>query len=335
MADFPYPCLVADVGGTNARFAVATEPGRALSAMIRLPTGREADFAETTRRAIREAGFSRPRSFLLAVAGPIADRRVTLTNAATADGKLTIDGPALAAALQLDQGLMFNDFEALCLALPVLPAGSLHQLSAGRHMADEPMVVVGPGTGLGVGALLRSDGAWLPLASEGGHVDLGPRSEAEFALWRHLSGGGVSAEDLLSGRGLVRIYQAVCAQRGSPVAEANAATVTELALRGDRNAGVAVQQFLTLLARIAGNMALTFCARGGVFIGGGIVPRFIDSLDATAFSIAFEDKGVASGYLRDIPVHLITAPDAALQGLAAVAADPAQFSLNYQSRCWR
>jgi glucokinase len=335
MAVFPYPCLVADVGGTNARFAVVAERGGKLSPMIRLATGQDADFAEATRRAIREAGFPTPKSFLLAVAGPVADRGVTLTNAATQDGRLTIDGPRLVAALQLEQGLMLNDFEALCLALPVLPSGSLLRLSHGNPVAGEPMLVVGPGTGLGVGALLHKDGAWLPLASEGGHVDLGPRTEAEFALWPHLGSGPVSAEDLLSGRGLVRLYNAVCAQQGISSEEGDAAVVTSLALQGEAKAVSAVQHFFGLLARTAGNMALAFCARGGVFIGGGIAPRFAEMLNSAEFASAFSDKGAASAYLSDIPVTLITAPDAALQGLSAVADKPADFALNYATRCWR
>jgi glucokinase len=333
---FPTPVLLADVGGTNARFSVVTESGGGLSPMQMLATGGEADFAATVMKAIAEGGYPPPRSFLLAVAGPMEGRSVTLTNARAAGEALAIDGPVLAAALNLDQGLLFNDFEALCMALPVLPRQGLMPLGGGTAIAGEPMLVVGPGTGLGVGALLRKDGVWLPVASEGGHVDIGPRTREDFALWPCLGDSPLSAEDLLSGRGLQRLHSGICRLLGQPMPDDTPAAIAERALAGgDAAADRTIERFFALLARFASDMALTFGARGGVFIGGGIAPRLRDVLDVAAFTAAFEDKGRASAYLRDIPVNLITAPDAALQGLAAVATEPALFALDYAGRCWR
>jgi glucokinase len=335
---FPYPCLLADVGGTNARFAMVETPGGPMSPMLRLRSGAEADFSVTVRCALETGGFPAPRSFLLAVAGPVQKRRAVLTNAATSRGALVIDGPVLSGQLGLDQGLMFNDFEALCVALPYLGAEGLMPLGAGDAVSGGAMAVVGPGTGLGVGALLRHGAVWMPVASEGGHVGLGPESTRDFTLWQHLGSGLISAEDLLSGRGLTRLYHAVASTRSFAVLDDAPAAITERALaKEDRLAVETMELFFGLLARFAGDMALVLGASGGIFIGGGIAPRFREWewLTSGAFAAAARDRGRASGYLADIPIQLITAPDAALQGLAAVAANPDGFALDFDQRCWR
>jgi glucokinase len=338
MPTFSYPCLLADVGGTNARFALVEALGAPMSSMLRLESGAEADFAVTVRRALQSGGFPAPRSFLLAVAGPVQDRRAVLTNAATSQGALVIDGPALAVKLGLDQGLLFNDFEALCLALPFLGNEGLAGLGKGRAASGGAMAVVGPGTGLGVGALLRHGAVWLPVASEGGHVGVGPESAEDMAFWPYLGNGFISGEDILSGRGLTRLYRAVANMRSAPILEDKPAAITARALAGqDRLATETMELFFRLLARFSGDMALVLGATGGIFIGGGIAPRFRDWawLTSGAFAAAARDRGRASGYLAHIPIQLITAPDAALQGLAAVAADPDGFALDFAQRCWR
>jgi glucokinase len=338
MTLFPYPCLLADVGGTNARFAMVETPGGPMSPMLRLESGGDADFAVTVRRALETGGFPAPRSFLLAVAGPVHDRRAVLTNAATSRGALVIDGLSLTGRLGLEQGLLLNDFEALCLALPFLEADGLMPLGAGDPASGGAMAVVGPGTGLGVGALLRHGAVWLPVASEGGHVGIGPESTEDVALWPHLGDGLISGEDLLSGRGLTRLYRAVASMRSSAVLDDEPAAITARALAGqDRLAIETMELFFRLLARFASDMALVFGATGGIFIGGGIAPRFRDWawLASGAFAAAVRDRGRASGYLAHIPIQLITAPDAALQGLAAVAANPDGFALDFDQRCWR
>ncbi len=334
---FPFPCLLADVGGTNARFAMLEAPDKPLSPMVRLDTTGEDSFAVTVRRALAEGGLTAPRSFLLAVAGPVAGQSSVLSNAATASGALMIDGPTLADQLGLEQGLLLNDFEALCLALPFLRQGDLVQLGRGVAVPGGPMAVVGAGTGLGVGGLLRHGGAWLPVASEGGHVGIGPETPQECAAWPHLGGGMISAEDVLSGRGLVRLYRAL-AGTSKADGDATPAAIGLRALNGTDSCAVnAVGLFFGLLARFAGDMALTFGAKGGLFIGGGIAPRFADSiwLEQGSFARTARSRGRASDYLSDIPIHLITAPDAALQGMAAVATAPDQFALDFASRMWR
>jgi glucokinase len=334
----PYPCLVADVGGTNARFAILTGPDAPLSPMLRLDTGSEADFARTTLRAIGMGGFPRPRSMLLAVAGPPDGKRAQLSNTEVAGGRLTVDGDALATALGLEQGLLFNDFEALSLSLPFLGPQDVVRLDDGpaEGAGPAPMVVVGPGTGLGVGGLVPVDGRWLPLSGEGGHVMLGPATPDELHYWQHLGGLALSAEDLLSGRGLSRLYRASAAGVGADLQDDSPPAVAERALAGsEAAAGIAVQRLFQLLARVAGDMALVLGARGGVFIGGGIAPRLRGLLDPAAFMEQFRGGGRGVGFLLPIPVSMIVAPDAALIGLASVARRPELFALDYAGRRWR
>jgi glucokinase len=331
---FSFPCLVADVGGTNARFAVVADAGAPLSPMLRLATGDCDIFADTVRDALRLGSFPQPRSFLAAIAGPLDGNTATLTNARTASGKLAIDGPALVVALGLEQGMLFNDFEALCLSLPALGARNVMPLGGGTPLPDQPLVVVGPGTGLGVAALVPVNGRFQPVASEGGHVSAGPLTDQERELWPLLDVAEPSAEELLSGRGLVRFHQALARAKGTNVGEQTPAGVTECVLQGDALAVEATTLFLDRLGSFAGDMALTFCARGGVFIGGGVAPRFRHLLAEGGFRVAFERKGRQADYLGAIPTALITAPDAALRGLAAVAADPDRFVLDYPRRLW-
>jgi glucokinase len=332
----PHPCLVADIGGTNARFALVVEPGAAPSPMVRLPTGAHGDFADTVHDAIRHGGFPAPRSLLAAVAGPVVDRTAELTNAATPDGALRIDGPGLAVRLALDQGLLFNDFEALSLATPFLGPDAVLRIGGGDAVAGGAVVVVGPGTGLGVGALLSVDGRLLAVASEGGHVGLGPETPMDHAVWPHLGAGRIAAEDLLSGRGLLRLHRALAARDGGEAALAAPAEVVEAALSGAHSgAREAARMFLGLLGRFAGDMALTFNASGGVFIGGGMTPRLRSLIGESDFRAMFEAKAQASRHVRRIPTTLILADDAALAGLAAVAAQPQRFLLDYGARAWR
>jgi glucokinase len=336
MSTFPYPCLLADVGGTNARFAVVETAEGPLSPMVIVPTSDHADFAKTVMAACEKLRTPKPRSFLLAVAGPVSDRKVALSNAVTADGPLHIDGAQLANQLHLDQGLLFNDFEALCLALPSLDGDSVEKIGDGVAQPGAPMLVIGAGTGLGVGALLHTDGRFLPVSSEAGHGGLGPETDADFALWPYFEAKRVSAEDLLSGRGLTRLYRAVAKLRGTVSPEDTPAAITARATAGtDAIAVETAERFVGLLGRFAGDMALTFAAKGGVFVGGGIAPRLSHWMQSGLFRAHFEAKAGFAPFVHPIPTALITAPNAALQGLAAVASTPQRFMIDYAERCWR
>jgi glucokinase len=335
-AHLPHPCLVADIGGTNARFALATTPDAPLSPIIRLPTGGHADFAETAREAIAKGGFSTPRTLLIAAAGPVDGQAVTLTNARTHSGQLTLDGPRLAERLGLDQGMLLNDFEALSLALPFLAADDLLPIGGGRRDAAGTLLVVGPGTGLGVGALMQADGRFLPVASEGGHAGMGPETAEDNELWPHLGKERVSAENLISGGGLLRLYTAIAAMRGAPSLLDSPAAVTTAAVSGaDPIAAEAAGTLLRLLGRFAGDMALALGATGGVFIGGGVAPRLQALLPGSGLREAFEAKGPESAWIKAVSTELVRSDAAALIGLAALASTPPRFMLDFGRRLWR
>jgi glucokinase len=332
---FPYPCLVADVGGTNARFALAEKPGSELSTPIRLPTGVHHDFADTVHEAIKLGGFCQPRSFLLAAAGAIEDRRLTLSNAVSIQGMLSVDGPSLLRQLDLEQGILLNDFEALSLSLPFLPEQGILSIGTGEAIAGLPQIVVGAGTGLGVGALMQHRGRYLPIASEGGHTALGPETQNDQALWPLLGTGRLSGDDLLSGRGLSKLYGALAKLAGAKMLDAAPAAISSRALAGSEAlASQTIDRFLGLLGRFAGDMAITFGAKGGVFIAGGIAPRFATRITASPFRAEFEAKALHQGYMEKIATNLITTADPALFGLSQLAQTPEAFGLDYKNRCW-
>ncbi len=299
--------LLADIGGTNARFTLLRGGVTAPLLAVKLDdfTGIEAAMAHYLGH---QALAAAPDGALLAVAGPVEDNSVTLTNRGWRVG-----GSAIAARLGIGQVRVLNDFEALAWALPALAPADLIAIgpaSAGDPTA--PMAVLGPGTGLGVGAFLPPDRV---LPGEGGHASLAATDDEEAAILavlrrRH---GHVSAERILSGPGLVALHDALAELHGLPAPGLSAAQVTAAA-------PATLALFCAMLGSFAGNVALTYGARGGVFLGGGILPRIPGVLASSAFRARFEAKGRLGPYLAGIPTWLITRPDAALVGLANLAA---------------
>ena len=235
---------------------------------------------------------------------------------------------ALRSRLGLECLLVINDFTALAWALPTLPREYLRQVGPGVAVAGTPIAVTGPGTGLGVSGLIPAGpgDAWVPLSGEGGHVTLAAETRLEFEVLSVLSArhGHASAERVLSGQGLVEIHDVLRRLRASPEPKAigDAAAIVGAAIgAGDAQAIEALDMFCGFLGSFAGNLALTLGARGGVYIGGGIVPRLGRWFDASSFRRHFQSKGRFSGYLSDIPTLVIDAPTSpALQG-AALALD--------------
>lgn len=323
--DATYPRLVADIGGTNARFGWIGAPGEPLSQVRALAVPDFAGPAEAARCYLDELAarlgptWQPPRQGALAVATAVAGDRVAFTNS-----RWDFSREAVRQALGLDGLLLLNDFEALALSLPCLSAAQLRchdgRLPAGPLAASAPRAVVGPGTGLGVGAVVPTRQGWVALPGEGGHATLAAGDELEAAVIgvvrRHYP--HVSAERLLSGIGLPLLHQALGEVRGEPVAGAwTTEAIVQRALAGDDGlAGATVDLFCALLGSFAGNVALTLGARGGVYIGGGIVPRFADRFFASAFRQRFEAKGRFQAYLAAIPTPLITDTLAALTGAA-------------------
>lgn len=315
------PCtggrLLADIGGTNARFAFQSAPGEPLSEVRALPVARYPGVQEALRDYLGGLGPRRVRAAAIAIANPVTGDAVRMTNHDWAFSQR-----ALQAEMGWERLRVLNDFTALALALPVLPASDLRQLGGGEAVPRAARALLGPGTGLGVSGLLPcgADG-WVPLEGEGGHVTLPAATPRERLLMDALAArhGRASAERVCSGPGLLDSFRVLCEADGVSVRGVErAADVTEAALQhGQPQALEALNLFCALLGSVAGNLALTLGARGGVYLGGGIVPRLGAWFDTSPFRARFEDKGRFNGYLRAIPVWVITARESpALLGAA-------------------
>ena len=204
-----------------------------------------------------------------------------------------MDGPEAARRLGLAQGLLFNDFEAQALSLPTIPQGWARPIGPVGFGAAGPQVILGPGTGLGIGALVEAAGRHTPLASEACHIDFGPVGEEESALWPHLERvyGRVTTESVLAGPGLARVHAARVVALGGPKPTLDPAAVVAAAL-ADRSGAEAtsLRLYWRIVARFAGDMGVAFVATGGVTLAGGVLPRIVDFLDDSAFRSAFEAK---------------------------------------------
>lgn len=306
--------LLGDVGGTNARFALQAGPGAEPQAIA---SYRCADFESleaVLRHYLAQHHQCMPRHAAIGIANPIDGDRVQMTNH---DWHFSID--ALRQALGLQRLLFINDFAALALALPTLQAHEVRRVGNAAAVARGPLALLGPGTGLGVSGLLRgANGRDVVVSGEGGHVTLAATDDEEAAVlvWLRRQFGHVSAERALSGQGLVNLYRAWSALQGHAALDLAAPQISQRALQGgDPACDAALELFLGVLGSVAGNLALTLGATGGVFIGGGIVPRLGNRIDGSRFRQRFEAKGRFGAYLSRIAVHVIQPADApALRG---------------------
>lgn len=327
----PGPWLVADIGGTNARFGWIAAPGGTIEQVVRLRCADHAGPAEAARAYLAQAAtalggrYAAPRAAAFAVATAVGDDRVAFTNSGWAFSRRET-----AAALALDELLLLNDFAALALSLPGLAPLQL-RVQGLWPSAPATLAVVGPGTGLGVAGLVPTAHGWVPVPGEGGHATLAAVDDEEHALLaaaRHLAaaeGGGaathLSAERLLSGIGLPLLHRATAAVRGAAGVDALATPdIVQQGLAGDPLCSLTLDHFCALLGGFAGNVALTLGARGGVFVGGGIVPRLGDRFFASRFRERFEGKGRFATYLGAIPTAVILDTHTALAGAAAALA---------------
>jgi glucokinase len=315
MSAGPYPRLLGDVGGTNARFAVQESPGGAPQRVRTYPTDAPT-FADAIRRYLGDEGLGGVKLGAIGMANPVTGDGVQMTNHPWA---FSIE--ATRVELGFERLLVVNDFHALALALPALRPEEVQQVGGGAPVAGEPLALIGPGTGLGVSGLLRTAGGRdVAIDGEGGHVTLAAADAEEelvVALLRDRF-GHASAERALSGQGLENLYDALSRVRGQAAPLLEAPEITARALDGsDGIAERTVAMFCSMLGTVAGNLALTLGARGGVYIGGGIVPRLQEAFAASRFRERFESKGRLAEYLRPIPTYVITAGTSpALSGAA-------------------
>jgi len=305
--------LLADIGGTNARFAI--HDGVAVRDELQLHC---ADYPFIEQAVQHYLGLSAERQQVqeaaFAIAAPLSGDQVSMTNH---HWRFSIN--ALRQTLSLQRLIVMNDFTALAMAIRHLPSHELQQVGGVAQVSRAPIALLGPGTGLGVSGLIAAGEHWLPLQGEGGHVSLAPDNLRETAvlqqLWRRFA--HVSAERVLSGPGLVNLYTALCALDGITAQPYEAADITERGLQGNCPVCVeTLQLFCNLLGGVAGNLALTLGATQAVYIGGGIVPRFGDYFARSGFRARFEGKGRYVSYLQPIPVYVIHSAQPALLGLA-------------------
>ncbi len=327
-----FPVLIGDIGGTNARFAIIVD---SYAEPKMFPVVQTADFEnidEAIQASVLDKTSLQPKSAVLAVAGPIDGDEIDLTNCPwVVRPKKMIEG------LGISEIIVLNDFEAQALAISALKEDARTQIGGGVIREGASRAVLGPGTGLGVAGLVRARNMWIPVAGEGGHIDIGPRTDRDYAIWPHLATieGRVSGEQILCGRGLINLYRAICAVKSVEPSLDTPQAITEAAInRMDAEAVEAVDLFATYLGRIAGDIALIFMARGGVFIGGGIFQRLIPVIKKDHVRAAFEDKAPHTDLMREIPLYVVTEPLAALAGLATFARTPRFFGLETTGRRW-
>ena len=328
---FPFPVLVCDTGGTNVRFALKPEPDAPLGPVVHLVTDDYPGLPEAIEAAAPKLG-PRPRSAVACGAGPVVGRTLKLTNA-----PWVMDGAETARRAGLAQGLLLNDFEAQALSLPAIPEDWARRIGPLKFGTQGPQVILGPGTGLGVAALLHVEGRFTPAPSEACHIDFGPIWPEEYAIWPHLerAHGRVTSESVISGAGLARVHRARMMAQGLADPRDEPAAVTAAALADpDGESAASLKLYWRIVARFAGDMAVTFVATGGLTLAGGVLPRVVKFLDEAAFRQAFEAKAPVDGLARRIPTRLVMRQDAVLVGMAAIASAPGRYAIDYASRAW-
>jgi glucokinase len=313
-----YPYIVADIGGTNARFALVTGKSQSnfLIDHIHVLAAREYPSCAAALHAyLEKIGGIKPLSACLAIAGPVVGDVVRMTNLSWEFSCM-----AMAKAFGFQHFVAMNDFAAVSAACSELTDEHLITIKPGTEERNATKAVFGPGTGLGVAGLVNHAGRWLPVPCEGGHVNIAPATafEADIIKAGIAQHGHVSAETFLSGPGLVNLYQAICAVSGQQAAEVTPAEITSSALAAsDALMTQTLSTFCSLLGSFAGNLALTYGAKGGIYMAGGILPRFSDYLKSSDFNPRFASKGVMNHYVESIPAKLIVHPETAFVGAAA------------------
>ena len=315
------PRLLADIGGTNARFVLELAPGCFEQVRV-LGCGDHPTLADAMR-----AYLALPA---VAAAGPVVHAAVAIANPVDGDQvrmtnhhwQFSIEG--LRRELGFETLLVVNDFYALARSLPHLQDGDKHQVGGGAPRAGAPLGLLGAGTGLGVSGLIPAGAGWSALCSEGGHVTFSPANETEVAIlqyaWREF--GHVSAERFLSGAGVELIHRALSHVQGLPATALSAPEISRRALGGEcALSSQVLDVFCGMLGTVAGNLAVTLGAQGGVYIGGGIVPRLGERFASSPFRQRFEQKGRFQSWLAAVPTYVITAEYPAFLGVSAILSE--------------
>lgn len=315
--------LLADIGGTHMRLAQGNALVSDLLHVRKYSCAEFGSVAEVIRSYLQEHPVEGQVSACFAVAAPVsmddAVDEIVMTNR---EWRFSVK--QLSQQFGWQSLAMINDFEAIALAVPGLQDSQLVQLGGGSRKPRGSIAVLGPGTGLGVKHLVATEHGHRVLSGEGGHVDFAPVDELDLVIWRFIRErkGRVSLEDVLSGRGLVHIYQALAAAKGVDAELSDAISIVARAQEESCEVSrESLQQFCRILGSFAGNLALTMHTTGGVYICGGVVSELVSLLRQSDFRARFEDKGRFKDYVKDIPVFLITAVEPGLRGALAYLRD--------------
>jgi len=307
--------LVADIGGTNARFALAQlKAGKINLKEIQVFRAQDFEAIRDAAHAYLESISQRPRRACFAAAGPVINDEVNFSNSHWVLRRRDLMHP-----LNLTHCKIVNDFYALAAGVMHLPERAFVTVKSGQAILNAPQLVIGPGTGLGQALILPEQKRYCVIATEGGHVSFAPRTDEEFEIKKFIAREHprVSVERLLSGRGLVNIHRALCAIEGQQRVSLQADEITKAAITGEYPIAVkAVEMFCTVLGRVAGDAVLATGARGGVILGGGILPKIKEVFLKSSFVTKFSDKGRMSEYVGAVPVKMIVTDEAALYGAA-------------------
>ncbi|NKJ49064.1 glucokinase [Burkholderia sp. SG-MS1] len=312
------PRLLADIGGTNARFALETGPGEIGSVQV-YPCADYPGVAEVIKKYLKDNRIGRVNHAAIAIANPVDGDQVSMTNH---DWSFSIE--ATRRALGFDTLLVVNDFTALAMALPGLTDAQRVQVGGGARRPNSVIGLLGPGTGMGVSGLIPADDRWIALGSEGGHATFAPADEREDIVlqyarkkWSH-----VSFERVAAGPGIEVIYRALAGRDKKRVGgNVDTIEIVKRALEGEPLAAESVDVFCGILGTFAGNIAVTLGALGGIYIGGGVVPRLGEFFARSSFRKRFEAKGRFEAYLQNVPTYVITAEYPAFLGVSAILAE--------------
>ncbi|MBI4989640.1 MAG: glucokinase [Rhodocyclales bacterium] len=307
--------LGGDIGGTKTLLALAGNDG--IVHERRYPSQDWNDFPALLRAFLDDTGFTAIiTSACFGVAGPVEDNRAKVTYL-----PWVIDGPSLGAAFGIGRVEVVNDFAAAAQGVATLQPDDLVTLQEGRPRPQAPRLLIGAGTGLGVAALIPEGNGWRTVGGEGGHIGFSPANEEQQAVWQHLArpGSRVTAENVISGPGLTAIYASLAKVSPGSTAISDPAEIVAAA-SSNPLASRALDLFIAAYGAFAGDLALLFMARGGVYLGGGIAPKILLRLKEGGFVRAFRERGAHAGLMSDFPIRVVTNERLGLLGALSIAA---------------
>ena len=308
--------LIADIGATNARFALATADGVSHEHVLKCD-----DFLSVVDAARAYLDMSKPYTMpekaSFAVAGPITGDRFEMTN-----NPWSFSVKETCAALGLSAFHLINDFEAIAMSIPHLKPDDVRQIGTGKVVPQKPIGVIGPGTGLGAGLLVWNGDRYIAVQSEGGHMMMPAKTQREFDIFNYMLAHKythVSAERVCSGKGLVNLYETMCEMDGrDDLSPRTAEEISAAALDGSCDLCAEILDLMCgFLGRAAKNMALMLCAQGGIYIAGGIVNKLGNYFDNSRFREEYESAGRFREYLENVPTFSVTHEYPAFIGLHA------------------